>query len=401
MAVSLSIRPGRPRTTFADRGTGRQPDHGQAVPRRGESHSVVAEIGDPVDRDGWTSERVGTIERLLPHLRHFVAVRHALLESGALGASLLDLLDNVRAGVVRLDRRGRVVAANDRALALLRRGDGLRDEGGRLRAALPGEDAALQRLIARALPSRDGPGVGGSMPLGRPEARSRLVVHVSPVHGEGVESGPGGVGALVLVVDPAERAPVDPERVPGASRAMPLRSCAARPAAYQVTIAPRRIAYSVSPYAAVCSRRAAWRPRRRPGTVRRAGSIRQPIVYSRPPSNRSTLAYIACPGDAWRIDAASPTPVPAPPSPPSRTKLPPSDAARLRRCPSRKTREPSSASRMRSAGRMLTIVDMGIRGAAFQCVPQHRCRRPHALPEGLLAVSESGAISCGGWMPLR
>ncbi len=185
---------------------------------------IVWSIGDPVDRDGWTSERVATIRRLLPHLRHFVAVRHGLLKAGALGASLLDLLDNVRAGVVQLDRRGRVIAVNGRALALLRRSDALRDEDGRLRAALPGEDAALQRLIARALPSRDGPGVGGSMPLGRPEARSRLVVHVSPVHGEGVESGRGGVGALVLVVDPAERAPVDPERVGEALGLTPAES---------------------------------------------------------------------------------------------------------------------------------------------------------------------------------
>ena len=168
------------------------------------------------------SERVETIGRLLPHLRHFVAVRHALLETRALGASLVELLDNVRAGVVQLDRRGRLVAVNDRALALLRRGDGLRDEGGRLRAALPGEDAALQGLIARALPSRDGPGVGGSMPLGRPEARSRPIAHVSPVHDAGIES--AGVGALVLIVDPADRAAIDPGRVRKALGLTPAQS---------------------------------------------------------------------------------------------------------------------------------------------------------------------------------
>ena len=170
-------------------------------------------IGDPVDRDGWTSERVGTIGRLLPHLRHFLAVRHALLKTRALGASLVELLDNVRAGVIQLDRRARLVAANDRARALLRRGDGLRDEDGRLRAALPREDAALQGLIARALPLLDGPGEGGSMPLTRPEALSRLVLHVSPVHDAGVESGRGRVGALVLAVDPADRTGIDPARV--------------------------------------------------------------------------------------------------------------------------------------------------------------------------------------------
>ena len=150
-----------------------------------------------------------------------MAVRHALLKTGALGASLVELLDNVRAGVIQLDRRGRLIAVNDRALALLRRGDGLRDEGGRLRAALPGEDAALQGLIARALPSRDGSGVGGSMPLGRPEARSRPIAHVSPMHDAGIES--GGVGALVLVVD-ADRAAIDPGRVGKALGLTPAES---------------------------------------------------------------------------------------------------------------------------------------------------------------------------------
>ena len=181
-------------------------------------------IGDPVDRDGWTSERVETIGRLLPHLRHFLAVRHALLRTRALGASLVELLDNVRAGVIQLDRRARLIAANDRARALLRRGDGLRDEDGRLRAALPREDAALQGLIARALPLLDGPGEGGSMPLTRPEALSRLVLHVSPVHDAGVESGRDRVGALVLAVDPADRTGFDPARVGKALGLTPAES---------------------------------------------------------------------------------------------------------------------------------------------------------------------------------
>ena len=185
---------------------------------------IVWSIGDPVDRDGWTPERVETIGRLLPHLRQFVRVRHALLRTGSLGASLAELLDSVRAGVIQLDRRARPVAANDRARALLRRGDGLRYEDGLLRASLPGEDAALQGLIARALPFAGGPGEGGSMLLTRPQTRSRLVVHVSPVHDAGIESGRGGVGALVLAVDPADRAGIDPARVGKALGLTPAES---------------------------------------------------------------------------------------------------------------------------------------------------------------------------------
>ena len=174
---------------------------------------IVWSIGDPVDRDGWTSQRVETIGRLLPHLRQFVRVRQALAGAGALGASLVELLDNVRAGVIQLDRRARLIAANDRARALLRRRDGLWDTGGQLRASLPRDDAALQRLLARALPLPAGSGEGGSMLIGRPETRSRLVLHVSPVHDPGMESRKSRIATLVLAVDPADRAGIDPVRL--------------------------------------------------------------------------------------------------------------------------------------------------------------------------------------------
>ena len=174
---------------------------------------IVWTLGDPVDRDGWTSERVETIGRLLPHLRQFVRVRHALAGAGALGASLVELLDNVRAGVIQLDRRARLIAANDRARALLRRSDGLRDEDGHLRASLPEEDAALQKLLARAVPFLGGPGEGGSMLVSRSETRSRLVLHVSPVRDSGMEPRKSRIATLVLAVDPADRAGIDPGRV--------------------------------------------------------------------------------------------------------------------------------------------------------------------------------------------
>ena len=174
---------------------------------------IVWTLGDPVDRDGWTSERVETIGRLLPHLRQFVRVRLALAGAGALGASLVELLDNVRAGVIQLDRRARLIAANDRARALLRSRDGLWDRDGHLRASLPKDDAALQRLLARALPLPAGSGEGGSMLVGRPDTRSRLVLHVSPVHDPGMESRKSRIATLVLAVDPADRAGIDPGRV--------------------------------------------------------------------------------------------------------------------------------------------------------------------------------------------
>ena len=174
---------------------------------------IVWTIADPVAGDGWSSAQVETTERLLPHLRQFVRVRAALVDARALGSSMAGLLENARTGVVKLDRRGRLLAANDIACALLRRGDGLSDRNGVLRATLPAEDAALQRLVAQSLPFLGGPGAGGSLRLSRAGCRPGLVLHVSPVHAVGGEAGHGRIGAVVLVVDPARRWDFDPDRV--------------------------------------------------------------------------------------------------------------------------------------------------------------------------------------------
>ena len=171
---------------------------------------VVWTPADPVDADGWRSDRVRMVEELLPHVRQFVRVRHALVEAGALGQSLDALLDANGAGVIHLDRRGRIVAANHRAAAFLRRRDGLIDEGGALHAVDPSDDDALQRLLARAVPLFSGQGYGGSMTVGRVSPSPRLVLHLSPVGGPQTDFGMRRVAALALLVEPGTQPAADP-----------------------------------------------------------------------------------------------------------------------------------------------------------------------------------------------
>lgn len=94
------------------------------------SSRIVWTVADPIDGEGWSSARIETIERLLPHLRQFVRARQALVDARALGSSLTTLLEQTNLGVIWLDRRGRIVAANDRARDVLRSGDGLMDRKG-------------------------------------------------------------------------------------------------------------------------------------------------------------------------------------------------------------------------------------------------------------------------------
>ena len=174
---------------------------------------IVWAFADPADAEGWSGGQVERIGALLPHLRQFVRVRQALAGAKALGASMVELLDHVGTGVIQLDRRGRIGEVNDRARALLRAGTGLADRDGGLRAALPDEDAALQAMLARALPSSGGPGAGGSMAVSGGDPASRLVLHVSPVAEGGSAPRAAEPGALVLAVETAERPRFDRERV--------------------------------------------------------------------------------------------------------------------------------------------------------------------------------------------
>ncbi|MCY4515380.1 MAG: helix-turn-helix transcriptional regulator, partial [Candidatus Tectomicrobia bacterium] len=174
---------------------------------------IVWAFADPVDRAGWGSAQVSMIKRLVPHVRQFVRVRQALSAAGALGASVTELLDNSRFGVIQLDRKKRIVEANDRARDVLRRGDGLFDKGGVLSAWLPADDAELQRLLAAALPPFGNLGTSSSMTLRRAFGLPRLVLHASPVVSRSAEFPSQRVAALVVVVDPANRPRIDPDLV--------------------------------------------------------------------------------------------------------------------------------------------------------------------------------------------
>ena len=175
------------------------------------SHITWA-IVDPVTPGGWGSSQVGMVQRLLPHVRQYVRVRHALASAEALGASLTGLLDNTMVGVIHLDRRGKIVAVNDRARDILRRGDGLMDQGGFLRTWLPGDDARLEGLLSGALPTSSEEAVSGSMTVRRSAGLPRFTLHVSPVGSRQAEFGMWPVAALVLVVEQGSQARVELRR---------------------------------------------------------------------------------------------------------------------------------------------------------------------------------------------
>ena len=196
--------------------------YNEALPRGHAQHSInvrldgpngtriVWVVNDPVDGDGWSSTQLDSIRYLLPHIRQSVRVQQALAGAGAVGASLAKLLDTTGLGIVQLDGRGRIVAANDRARDLLRTGDGLYDKDGFLYARTPEDNGELQRLLTRALPPFGAQGAGGSTMVRRSSAQPPLVLHLNPVGRQETDFRVWPVAALVLVADPASQTRIDP-----------------------------------------------------------------------------------------------------------------------------------------------------------------------------------------------
>ena len=175
--------------------------------------SIGWSVNDPVTPNGWASSQITLLKGLLPHLRQFVRVQQTLAKAKALGASVTELLDTHRIGVIHLDRHGRIVEANDRARAILRRGDGMSDRSGFLRARRPTDQARLERLVAAALPTSSAPAVSGSMTLRRASRLSRFVVHVKPVDVPQPDFGARRAAALVLIAEPGYVSRIDPALV--------------------------------------------------------------------------------------------------------------------------------------------------------------------------------------------
>ena len=172
--------------------------------------TIAWATGDPVGAGGWEVSQLALMKGLLPHIRQFVRVRQALVSAKAVGASLADLLDNTRVGVIQLDRYGRIVEANDRARHLLRHGDGLSDRSGKLRVYAPASQAQFEQLLTGALSPSGAGAVSGSMTLRRTSGLLPFVVHVEPVSISQIDFGAQRVAALVLIVEPGRHSRIDP-----------------------------------------------------------------------------------------------------------------------------------------------------------------------------------------------
>lgn len=141
--------------------------------------------------------------------REGAAGGHAGLPSSELRGVVSALVDQALVGLICLDHRGVIVESNARAREVLGADGGLRERRGRLRTHRPDDDAVFERLLQAALDGSAVPGVRASAVLGAWPHQRPLTVHVNPI---GPDEG-SNVAALVAIVDPWVKIPVDPEQV--------------------------------------------------------------------------------------------------------------------------------------------------------------------------------------------
>ena len=177
---------------------------------------ILWQVNDPLDGEGWSFAQRELIRRLMPHIRHTAHVQQTLALGDALGATVTEMLDRTGLGIIQLDARGRIEAANDRARDMLRTGDGLRDANGFLFASAPRDNDGLQAVLKRALPPFGAKCAGGSAIVRRSGGLPPLVLHVTPMGHWEAEFPVSPVAALVLLVDPANGAAIDPAVVAAA-----------------------------------------------------------------------------------------------------------------------------------------------------------------------------------------
>ena len=181
---------------------------------------------------GWNREQVDAIRRLLPHVRQFVRVRHALAEARADGMRTTELLDSRRIGMLLLNREGLIVETNDRARTLLARGEGLWVRQGRLVGVPPADPDGVAVLLDAACRERS----GGAMPITRRD-REPLVLYATPADPTEVPPPADRAVVRILLGEPFATPPVSPERVAAALGLTPAQARVAAALAAGGTVA--------------------------------------------------------------------------------------------------------------------------------------------------------------------
>ena len=145
------------------------------------------------------------------------------------------LVDQDLVALICLDHRGAVVESNARGRDVLLADGGLRERNGRLAAHRVQDTKAFEDLLAAALSGTDEPPRASVAVLGAWPDQRPLTAWVNPV--EGSADCNRRIAVLVVVVDPWQATPVNPEQIARSLGLTPAESRVAASLAEGKTVA--------------------------------------------------------------------------------------------------------------------------------------------------------------------
>lgn len=154
-------------------------------------------------RPDWDESDLVAGRRLMPHFQAAVALATRLAETSTSQGAAGLVIDRLPSAVLLLDQDGRALNLNPAATLLLARRDGLALGAEGLGAALPDENARLQRLVG--LATRGDAHArrhGGALAVSRPSGQRSFALLLAPLDAEFNPLVSRRPSALVTITDP-------------------------------------------------------------------------------------------------------------------------------------------------------------------------------------------------------
>jgi DNA-binding CsgD family transcriptional regulator len=170
-------------------------------------------VGHVWGPEPFPTPKVLRLARLLaPHLERALRVQSELGDLSLVHAGALDLIDQWRHGCVLISSTGAVLYANRAANQVAESQDGLELRACGLKAEIPRENVALQRLIHQARSdSGRAPRSGSRLAISRSSGRQSYTIQVLPVRMNRVYVGIKAAAALVLIIDHGCESQLEPD----------------------------------------------------------------------------------------------------------------------------------------------------------------------------------------------
>lgn len=154
-------------------------------------------------------EEVNGLRLLSPHFRRAVTISNLFDMKSIEAATFGSALDSFGFGIILVDERLGIVHANRAAADILKSGDSIRSDKGRLSLPENSASAALERAVGQA--ARDEAGLG-PMGIGIPARRDSdpRVIHVLPLRRDTIRGGLAQRAVAALFIAPAANPPRTP-----------------------------------------------------------------------------------------------------------------------------------------------------------------------------------------------